>query len=68
MGTLVFGWFANQSFLIGEGNNGRGDSISEFIRDYFNATILKNSHAWVSSTQIDTNNGAFDLLFVSRRS
>mmetsp|Transcript_63863 Transcript_63863/g.73237 ORF Transcript_63863/g.73237 Transcript_63863/m.73237 type:complete len:258 (-) Transcript_63863:151-924(-) len=66
-GSLIFGGFTNQSFGVGKGNPGGGNSVTLIIGDDFNSSTLVDTNAGVGGTKIDTNDGPVDLFFLSER-
>jgi hypothetical protein len=59
---LVLGSFSNKTLLISEGDVRGSDSVSELILDDLNSSVLENTNARVSSSEIDTNDGAIDFV------
>lgn len=57
-GGLVLGSLSDEPLLVGEGDNGWGDSGSELIRDDLDSSVLEHSDAGVGGTQIDTDDWA----------
>jgi hypothetical protein len=57
---LILGGFSYQALLIGEGNEGWSDSISELVWNDLDSSILKDTNAGIGGSQIDTNDRSFD--------
>jgi hypothetical protein len=65
--SLVLGGFSDELLLISESNLGWGNSVSEFVWNDFDSSVLENTYARVGGSEIDTDDWAFDLLlFVCR--
>jgi len=61
---LVLGRLSNETLLISEGNVRGSDSVSELILDDLNTSVLENTDTRVGSSEIDTNDGAIDFVFL----
>jgi len=59
---LVLGSFSDKTLFISEGDVRGGDSVSELILDDLNSSVLENTDTRVSSSEIDTNDGAIDFV------
>jgi len=64
VGSLILGRLSNKSLLVGESDVRGGDSVTELILDDLNTSVLENTDTRVGSSEIDTNDGAIDFVFL----
>ena len=62
--SLVLSGLTDKTLFISESNKGWGDSVTKFVGNDLDTTILKDTDTRVGSTQIDTNNWSVDLAFL----
>jgi len=55
---LVLGGLTDQSFFISEGDDGWGDTVTEFVGDDLDSSVLVDTDTRVGGTEIDTDDGA----------
>ena len=68
-GGLVFGGIADETFSgFGEGNIRRSDTIALIVGNDVDFPILEDTHAGVSGTKIDADNGRVFICTVRRGS
>ena len=68
-GGLVFGGIADETFPgFGEGDVRRSDAIALIVGNNIDFPILEDTHAGVSGTKIDADNGRVFICTVRRGS
>jgi len=57
-GVLVLGGISDETLILGEGDIGRGDTVTLVVGDDLDTAVLVDTDARVGGSKIDTDNGA----------